>query len=247
MKLAIYGDSYGDPRTGELNEKAWVDCLRTTYDLDNYSFTGSGLFYSYDMFLKTHDRYENIIFLVTTENRLTLPHHTKLQVPTHISYIQSKVLATRTSGQQQNDYTLVTDYYEHIHNEHKDAILHQLMVENVKRLRPDAILYPCFQFSYLDDFPLYHVTKFEDEYIGMNDNKRVEFYHKGLRDSRSCHMTEKNNEVVAKMFHSRLNGMQYKLSTDVLTQPDNNIEYYYQSKFVEPYNYIKNLPSSFLV
>lgn len=239
MKVAIFGDSYGDDRFKGINERSWVSFLEDAFDIDNYSFTGSGIYYSYDLFLKHHSDYEKIIFLVTAPDRITLPSDSKLQVFCHVNYTQAKVWASLTEGQQQKDYQLIVDYYENIHNQRLNETYHRLMVNNIATMRPDAIVYPCFDFEYLPKYPLYNVTKFEDGYLGMDDNKRVEFYKNKLRDSRACHMTENNNRVVSEMFMNLLYRNNYVLDDSKLVIPDKQIDYYYQSAFIEPYTYSK--------
>lgn len=229
MNIGIFGDSYGDDRTGELGYESWVKLLSEKYNVTNYSYTGSGLFYSYDLFEKNHHKHDKIIFLVSDIDRILMPEYTKLDVSRHLTYNQSKVFAEKVS----RDYELIVKYFELIHNSDFYLTAHRLMVENINRIRSDAIVYPCFQFDYLKKFPLFHVTRFEDNFIGMNSDKRIEFYNKGLRDSRTCHMTEKNNYVVYEMFDSLLNNIEFELNETILHKPDRKLEYYYQSKFMD--------------
>ena len=229
MNVGIFGDSYGDDRTGELGHKSWVKLLSEKYNVTNYSYTGSGLFYSYDLFEKNHHKHEKIIFLVSDPDRILMPSHTKLDVSSHLTYNQCRVFAEKIN----KDYELVVDYFEQIHNSDFYRTSHKLMVDNIPNIRKDAIVYPCFEFSYLNKFPLFHVTRFEDNFIGMNPEKRVELYNKGLRDSRTCHMTEKNNYVVYQMFDSLLNHKDFELSESILHKPEHSLEYYYQSKFMD--------------
>jgi hypothetical protein len=241
--LAIFGDSYADPRTGELGELSWVDLIdrKNLFNTKNFSHTGSSLWYSYKLFLNHHQEFDKIIFLVTAPNRITLPIDSNLKVWNHLNYQQAKVYVDMTESIQQKHYKLIVDYYEHIHDSHKDDSMHRLMIDSIMKIRPDAIVYPCFDFDYIKEFPLYNITKFEDQYIGITDSKRIELYKNGIRDSRSCHMTEANNGVVADMFLSRLDDIKSNLDLGKLVIPDRDLNYYYQSKFFEPYNHFKKL------
>ena len=101
------------------------------------------------------------------------------------------------------------------------------MIDSVQQLRTDAIVYPCFDNTWSNEIPLYSITKFEDKLLGLDKDARNNFYRKGIRDSRACHMTEANNKIVAELFLSRLNGT--KLPLGQLVNPVNDLNYYYQS------------------
>jgi hypothetical protein len=237
IKLGIFGDSYADPRTGELGDRSWIDFITDTglYEIKNLSFTGSSLWYSYDQFLKNHHNFTKIIFLITATNRLTIPNNSNLKVWPHLNYQQSKVYYEISNNDQKNDYKIILDYYENIHDTDKDSIVHKLIIESISNIRPDAIIYPCFKLDYIEEFPLYYITKFEDSFINLTDNKRVELYKKGLRDSRTCHMIEDNNQIVSNMFLHRLRGDVFNITESILSKPKKDLSYYYQSIFFEPY------------
>ena len=193
-----------------------------------------------ESYLKNHSRFDKIIFLVTAPDRITLPDDSPLQVIKHVNYHHCKVWAEKTTGEQKQDYKLIVDYYEKIHNTKQSMLFYSLAINHIRELRPDCLLYPCFENKYVSGFPLFNITKFEDDSIGMNDKKRIEFYQNQLRDSRLCHMTGENNYIVAEMFESLIKNIPYSITEDILIIPKHSINYYYQSKFVEPFNYIKD-------
>jgi hypothetical protein len=240
--LAIFGDSYGRSGGYDNNEKDWVKFIEDTgeYNITNFSKGGSPLWYSYDLFVKNKDKFDKIIFLITAPHRIGLVSPISVLHPFQNNNVRIKV--DLASGKEKEQYQTIIDYYDLIHDYNREETIHQLMVENISRIRNDAIIYPCFFTSYLDDIPLYEITKFEDACLGLNKEIQEKFYKEGRRDSRNCHMTESNNKIVSQLFLNRLNGINYKLDVGQLVKPTVDVNYYYQSIWtIEKMNSLKNI------
>ena len=225
--LAIFGDSYARKDADDIYEQPWHNFIKD-YNIKNFGEPGSDLWFSYNLFLKNHSKFDKIIFLVTA------PHRIRLIGPNTViyhnqSYTTASIKASLATDTELDQYNIVLGYYEFIHNKEKEEKVYQLIIDDIFRIRPDAIVYPCFDNNWSSEMPLYNITKFEDSYLGMTDARRQEFYRKGLRDSRACHMIEENNLVVANMFLSKLDGTNKPMGQ--LTKPNKDVEYYYQSKW----------------
>lgn len=225
--LAIFGDSYARKDGSDINEKSWPEFL-TGYEITNFGDPGTDLWFSYNLFLKNHQTFDNIIFLVTSPHRLTLCNP-NVKIYPNQNYTMASIKLESAIGIENKQYKVIVDYYNLIHNNEKEEQLHQLMIDSVNQLRADAIIYPCFNNTWSKEIPLYTITQFEDKFLELDDNTRNNFYSKGIRDSRACHMTEANNKVVAELFLSRLNGTRLPLGQ--LVKPANNVNYYYQSSW----------------
>ena len=64
--VAIYGDSFAESHFDVPNTN-WARLLEKNYgySVDNYAHGGTGLDFSYMNFLKTHEKYKNIIFVAS--------------------------------------------------------------------------------------------------------------------------------------------------------------------------------------
>lgn len=229
MKLGIFGDSYGKCGGYDHNENDWVDFLNLTnkYEITNFSKGGSSLWYSYDLFIKNNKDFDKIIFLITSPHRIFINNPNCIIHPFQ-SY-NASILINEAEGKEKEQYQTVINYYELLHDYDKEEYIHRLLVENIKTLRPDTIIYPCFNFSYIDDVGLFEITNFEDKCLGLNSEIKNNFYRQGKRDSRKCHMTEANNKIVADMFLERLNGNNLKINLDTLVKPEVDLNYYYKT------------------
>jgi hypothetical protein len=229
QKLAIFGDSYARKDATDIQEKSWHDFI-DTYDVTNFGEPGSDLWFSYNLFLNNHSKFDKIIFLVTSPHRVKLSNPGVIIYPNQ-NYTSASIKLESATGKEYNQYKTLVDYYNLIHNKDKEEHLHCLMIKNIQLLRNDAIVYPCFNSSWSEDIGLYDITKFEDSYLGLTDEKRKEFYRKGLRDSRACHMIEANNKIVSNLFLEKLNGHKQKLNLSRLISPPHTLNYYYQSSW----------------
>ena len=240
--LAIFGDSYGRSGGYDNEEKDWVKFIEDTeeYKVTNFSKGGSPLWYSYNLFVKNKDQFDKIIFLVTAPHRIGLVSPESVLHPFQNNNVRVKV--DLASGKEKKQYQTIVDYYDLIHDYDREETIHQLMVENISRIRKDVIVYPCFFIEYLNDIALYEITKFEDTCFGLTDEIQKKFYKEGRRDSRNCHMTESNNKIVSQLFLDRLRGINNKLNIDQLIKPTVDINYYYQSIWtIEKMNALRNL------
>lgn len=229
MKLGIFGDSYGisSVRDNDIPDLSWVQVIDNTkkYSITNYCIGGSDLWFSYKKFVKHQHEFDKIIFLVTNPHRVYLP-----KVDLFTNFANAKLRAGLFTGDVQGQYQIAVSYYENLHNFDKEELCHELLVEKIKPIRPDTILYPCFYLPYLQDFNLVEITNFEDSAMGLTSEIRQKFNNNKLRDSRKCHMIGENNLVVANMFMDRLEGKDTKINYQMLKTPTKPIDYYYQSR-----------------
>jgi hypothetical protein len=229
QKLAIFGDSYARKDATDIQEKSWHDFM-DAYDVTNFGESGSDLWFSYNLFLKNHSKFDKIIFLVTAPHRIRLANPSVIIYPNQ-NYTSASIKLESATDKEYDQYKTIVDYYNLIHDNDKEEHLHCLMIKNIQSLRNDALVYPCFNSNWSTDIGLYDITKFEDSYLGLTDEKRNDLYRKGLRDSRACHMTEHNNKIVANLFLERLNGSTQQLILNQLAVPEHNLNYYYQSSW----------------
>ena len=112
MKIAIYGDSFGnsmietsiESKDQDTRGKAWVELLADNYDVTNFCYPGSSLFYSYQLFLKNNQKFDYNIFLVTEPNRITLPDEFDiLPMSKHINLSFVHAFNHRFSSKTTND------------------------------------------------------------------------------------------------------------------------------------------------
>ena len=219
-ELAIYGDSYASCDAPH----GWSYLLQQTNpnSIDIFAEGGSSLDWSFDLFLKTHTNYKNVIFIITTVGRIYFPitcTHKKdktLTVFKHWSGIDSIqwVLANYTSKNNllEDLFKFMIEYEASQHNYTKNK--HKSIINYIKFLRPDAIVIPAFRQASVGDIPdldldleynewsLYDISCHEISGFSADD-RRIDL--KG-QDPRYNHLTNWSNKWFLKHVQSRLSG-----------------------------------------
>ena len=220
MRIGIFGDSYS-ANTENNNTKSWTDHLKEKHDVVNYSVSGSSLFFSLRLFENNHALYDKIIFVVTCPGRWLLDDNSavreKLKLITGLRNCEFKMNTLSLSIEELTVYKAVKDYFLHVQNTQFDNYVHNLMVEEIKRKRPDVILIP----SFIDSFN--NVTASIRDIQAKEDKAwGVEYVQE---DTRHCHMTEENNKIFASKVEKWLDGEQVNIDiNDYVTPP--NKEFY---------------------
>jgi hypothetical protein len=200
MKVAIYGDSHAACifERSINDDISYVEMLYHKYDIKNFGQGGSSLFYSYNLFLKTEKHFDKIIFLITTPGRIYLnpfDHPTIHPNHLHITGINQAEWYTEIySDENKKVFQSVKDYILYVQNMQQEQMFHELMTQNIKRLRPDALIIETTKFASGKDtdFNFWNIDE-------IAANIFAEF-----NDFRHCHMSKEKHIILYEMIEENI-------------------------------------------
>lgn len=234
MKIGIYGDSFGDSHHRFKNLSAdkkqrldkvgdsWVELLAKKYEVENFCRYSSSFVWSVNNFVKTHNQFNKIVFLVTSPDRITMGFpHSNQPTPHMVDYHNSKLWKDRAKKEGWSKHlNAVLDYYIYIYNQELVQLSHDSLIAYVKSIRSDTILIPCFNYSFnhkgncLNDIYL-----MENNHWGIKDPIVV-------RDIRKCHMTKTNNLIFANFIEENLNNNEVVIDINHFELPKESSNFY---------------------
>ena len=210
--LAIFGDSWADPNHGnegypEMRQLAWPNQLGKPVDI--YARAGSSLYTSYRLFLDHHADYEQVIFVVTSMGRL--PVNSVVDVKGRSWYISNGDTAQHFIRDRSDEfdslelkrlqamfdfYLWLVDYEYEYHAAH-------LVLEHVRRLRPDALIIPAFNQAQLFRGVTSLADWIEPTIRGLDQELLKNLANYGgvpYREQRCCcHLTPEANRSIAQV------------------------------------------------
>jgi hypothetical protein len=219
MKVAIYGDSWGDPNHGHYQHphvtlEAWPTLLaQHGWSVTNYSRSGSSLHYSYQQFLDTHSDHDRVIFIVTSIGRwtrhLTLRDGKERWVN---GYDSAEFLLNKDpfrSLLRSEDRPLLEhlkNYYLWVQDISFETTAHLLILEDIKKIRPDALLIPISRGVGVTATPM---VEYQELFVRSCWPDRPDLlgsqHHKTWEETACvCHMTPEINRVVCASMRAAL-------------------------------------------
>ena len=206
--VGIFGDSHADCsylqewKTMSSNVgPGWPELLAEKYQVTNFALGGSGVYYSYNLFKKMQDNFDVVIYIPTQASRFSVfyPDMNKsIQIVPHFALLQEargeykKLFA--------NDYKVAqaaVAYISHILDQDKDREMKKLMLQEMKRLRPDTIFLRAFNEDKGRENEVVLVNFIGKEFRHWGTTHELTSEIKPpLLDIRKCHMTEGNNRMV---------------------------------------------------
>lgn len=237
--IGVFGDSYAC--RDKYRKASWVDVLENKFNhnIKCYGYRATSLFWSYKQFMNHKDECNKIIFSITGDNRLYTRHteyplgspftvemllnskykNWDLQLPGPIpDTIHSVLLA----AQGYYKYLLEPEYCKWVQSkliaeiidicqkESKQLIM--MPMENV-----DMYCQNIFEVSLHDITIKEHYTQFGES-----------SYKQEKSTQRPCHMTEKNNLIMATLLNEVLEGNRRKISlSDFVFEKFDNPELYW--------------------
>ena len=209
-RIGIYGDSWADPTHGHdfnpgLENLAW--CRRFN-NADIYAKGGSSIYFSYRLFMQTHERYDRIIFVATNPGRWYLPIKTENR-EFHLNTLGT-VKHFREQGHKRNNVTMTSDldsklraleqFYLELSDFDTDQQICALMIDQIMTVRPDTILVMSHNTGWFNDWSLlskYYMPmceSFGQHYTNkVKDNNGIMPY---AEKNLMCHMTPEVNDLV---------------------------------------------------
>lgn len=244
MKIAIYGDSWGSLGLNEPHSYlGWPEILANQLNVEvtNFSVVGSSLYYSYKEFIKNHKFYDINIFLITSIGRMyvdTMPHNIAKHVSGLSNVLENKEnfkqsthldRATKEQIEKINDALVV--YYLYLQDNERDSDTDNALIYHAKSISNNTIFIPCFAHpdrpSLIDIYEMENrVTKASETYFlkGIEPNAIID--GKCLRDNRVCHLTKRNNEILAEKIITAINNntMSVDLSITDFSEPTESLD-----------------------
>jgi hypothetical protein len=239
MKIGVFGDSFAanvEDYYTHNTTPSWVDILTSKYKLTNFARTGSSLCFSVENFIKHHEEFDKVIFVVTSQGRLTLvpPTFDLYNSKSFRQFVPSITIVEMAMEELKNIepkfqlykshlekmYTACYDYFLYVMNDNHDRIIHNALLNEIKNKRKnDLILIPGAHNSITDlDFSIAQIQDKENQYWKYN-------FEKNVRDIRHCHMSAENNEILAQQAMKWLTGSPVYININDFVLP-NNKEYY---------------------
>lgn len=246
MNIAIYGDSWGSLKLNEPHSYlGWPEILNNQLNIKvfNFSVVGSSLYYSYKKFINSYKYYDVNIFLMTSPGRLYIPDMpVYADSAKHVSGL-SNVLERKEFLKKANIDRPVKEhiekindalelYYVYLHNHERDKDFGNALMFYAKSLTNNTIFIPCFEHtdypvSLIDIYDMENrVTGISEKYLlkGIQMNSIVN--GKCLRDNRVCHLTKRNNEILAEKIIDAINDktMSINLSVEDFVKPTESLD-----------------------
>jgi hypothetical protein len=220
VKIAIYGDSFGANPIGVKNGYSpyphvglsWWEMLASKYTITNFCEWSGSLLFSTNQFLKTHEQFDKIIFLVTQPGRITVKDNEKNRHFINYEYSTFWKKDARKQGWS-SLLDSVLSYYKYINNNEYSSLQHVSYLTYLQSLRSDIFLIPCFENSFKNNFCLCDIFNKEQEFwnVGYNVEKL---------DIRKGHLTNPNHEVLFDVFDKMIQTNTLSINIDMFKNPD---------------------------
>lgn len=210
MKLAVYGDSFGE-YFKESKTTSWpylvAQKLNATV-FENFSAGGTSTFYSYKKFIDNYKNFDLNIFLVTDPYRYT----STLNVNGTKSFISS--LSCLDNLSNTNEWSkfdkqiadFLRGWFISLDTEFMETA-QELIVKEIESLSPNTLILPCFEgslnqerrnYKNLGKFSLMNMAVIQGFMLDMNKGQK--FDGRPFRENSnfiSCHMTPETNAVLS--------------------------------------------------
>ena len=249
MKIAIYGDSFGDD-TGQWPHRfdnvgpGWAQLLSSTGNnrVSNFCEGGASFSYSYNQFIGTHHDHDRIIFMVTCPGRITLEiedfsnlapsykHHPNYH---QVLAWQAQLVKINPRSQGLVKLSALAQYFLFVKNDEYDIDSQWLLLNSVKKIRPDTIIIPCFHTSIpnLTHDALCAVGHMELEYLCNDRYSNIdELLHNTRDDARKCHMSDENNFIFYQKILKFLSGDPVHIDINDFVKPTMPLDHYWRLK-----------------
>ena len=228
MKIAIFGDSFGDDQVNWKDKNrwldvgpSWIDYLRQFHEVDNFCHGGSSLYFSKRKFDKTDlSVYDKVIFLITDAQR-------RFQIwPGDTDEFGSNWNFTSVEYMLKNNINLsitpqlvaMDMFFKYIYNE-SDLHFYYLMIDDITRKCPTGFIINVAVGSVLGNVQ----TKEHRYFTGVGN------LPEGYSDARKCHMCEENNLILGKYIHHCLiNKIHPIFNERMFTTPTRSFEHYFR-------------------
>jgi hypothetical protein len=227
-EIGIFGNGYGQYLHKDNTTPSWVQLLESRYGILNYCEPESNLFFAVQNFIKNQHKFEKIIFIIPSAKILFLPSEsvlaTREEYPiTYGKHLSQSTIDIEIKTPRFYDPGLKSirvlqaaqNYFTYIHNNEQEAFIRELMINEVKRIRPDAL--------FLETKTLEQITQKENAHYGINDDSIRKYI-----DKRNCYLSRENNEILSYNIKNWIKNDSFDMSFEKFVTPAEPFETYFK-------------------
>ena len=183
MKIGIFGDSFAchvSVSDTKLNtDTSWMKLINESdkYNITNFAFSGTSMYWSYNLYKQNYSKFDKNIFIATTAGRLYIPWNTDRMHWTSYGVINDTHV---TLTKHQTLFNEVRTYYSKIYNHDEHQTYKELMLKDISSDSNTLLI---------DSTDVLHkITKREYLYYSQPDE---------FLDNRCCHMSQEGNNFLS--------------------------------------------------
>ena len=218
VTVAIFGDSFSARSYNAPPESStWFEILKNKhgFNVTSYGKNGASNEYIFNEFYNNQPRYDYVIYIKTAYGRFSLPPHISIppdneflrfNMPTIVEHHRSQSYMYENKPVSKA-LEVLTDYYSYLFDEDTSKHVSSALTLYAKNIRPKQSLF----LNVIDDdgVSLMDVSKKELDYAGI-DLEDMRKYS----DGRNCHLSQRNNEILADKIANWINTSEFELNTD---------------------------------
>lgn len=238
MNIGFFGDSYVDD--GKDNETPWHEILADNLNAswESLAVGGCSLDYCYYQFLKNYEKFDKIIFIITSSERGSLFTTDKFKQPKHLAFYQRasfKNLEKINNGTDWHpkksdtwDKTLKKTLKHEVEKiQHYDAniMYHHAYLDSIKLRRPDTYFVHAFEWPTIKTGCMFNISLLDVNKFNLNIEE----------DYRTSHMSQKQNQEFATYMTKHLKDKNFNIHDTMTTQ--SVYKYYTTAETIEDTNW----------
>lgn len=234
-KLLIVGDSYGCKLSSDEKKfQGWFvnKLLMDTYDVTNLCEPGNSQLAIHRDFVSNQNNFDKVVYIVTSSNRHTWTDH-KNNVHREAGHVQHLKDSIKKEFDPINKLkkNILLGYYTHFLDHDLFDYASSAIITEALELRPDILLLHCFWSKLTkkltgSNFYISKISNQELVSMGINSDYLP-------IDTRPAHLTQENNDILAKFIYEKLNGSKRNLKIEDFIIP----LYIDRKKYFENFNY----------
>lgn len=219
MNIGIFGDSFAERMIPELNlakqklsEKdyyevkanikarsfSYHDYIQSRgFSYGDHGMGGSDIYYSYLQFLENQEKYDRVVFFVTGMHRISL----KVQDGVWMHLTNSSDLVKKFARYVPTKSLIYANSYAnsaHRIDETRYKTFANLMLEDIRRIRPDTIFITAIHEDWDSTDSLERVFTWTTSVIDKNSVTTGSWYGSNFVDYRICHLTKPDHLLLGK-------------------------------------------------
>ena len=190
MNIGVFGDSFADKDAANI---WWRKLKKYGHHVDSFGESGSSLGFSADLVLSNYNKYDFVIWCVTSVSRISFWYRDQL-------YHNTGMNLPPDSGDVFLDQKrrIIYDYISKAFDWHHQEIMAHGMLNYALSQIPNLMIIPCFDtpvyFMKKSGFNLYSVCEMEvKHYLPSRDTAYAMTHY---RDLRGGHITDTNQQIL---------------------------------------------------